>query len=883
MKELLALLCLTAVTISSAQTPVSNDDLTNAYQSRKYTMRAVCHDPSIVIDYITSPSSPVYYIYGSHLGRGKTTATENYQKWTSFKAGEESNGTANSLFADENGNLVNFRNAYDTPAVKTVRNYKGETVDFCDFNAHSWQYTGNSVKGMQWAPDVIYNKKMGKWCMYMSVNGDNWCSSIVCLTSDNIEGPWSYQGPVVMSGFSGKFKHVGYDAADDWKHTDLAIATGATSLPERYKVTTSDNWGNYWPNCIDPCVFYDDDNNLWMTYGSWSGGIYILRLNEDNGLRDYQYTFSYEIDGRETTPGSYSKACTSDPYFGKKIAGGYYVSGEASYIQKIGDNYFLFMSYGGLTSDGGYQMRIFRSNKPEGPYADCKGVSALFKSYRLNYGKDANDNRGVLLMGGYHWDTMPVAELAQGHNSAFTDDKGRSFVVYHTRFNDGTEGHQVRVHQLWLNDEGWIMAAPFEFDGETITDRDIATKESIDDSEIAGDYQLIRHRYYQNVAAKECQTAINIHLDPDGTVSGGETGKWERKEGTDYITLTIGNTVYRGILVRQTVDYTDIPAVCISALSSSSGDRYSNRNCTFQQEIWAVKSDAKAAIKYTLDKLSIPVADGAVINEDLKLTTKGYLGTSVAWTSSDPDILSDTGRINGNGTVTLTMTLTKDHYIYKKAYQITVDKNAAEYVPTYYPESEQKDLNAAWWTNFSTHYYDVEAGKKIRLKFYNYSDEAQNWNSWVLATSNLERGASGYKEYFVLRNDAYGWGDNHNADGISHDFDWNTFTADINGSLVDMTLSLGTDGVVKMESSIKTAGNKVYNYSYNATIPTKPDKIKAFFVNEKSYIDGTSLSGVEEVISQDNESNRIYNILGQPVDENYRGFVILNGKKVLRK
>lgn len=195
----------------------------------------------------------------------------------------------------------------------------------------------------------------------------------------------------------------------------------------------------------------------------------------------------------------------------------------------------------------------------------------------------------------------------------------------------------------------------------------------------------------------------------------------------------------------------------------------------------------------------------------------------------------------------------------------------------------KKDLNAAWWTNFSINYYDVDAGKKIRLKFYNYSDEAQNWNSWVLATSNLERGSSGYKEYFVLRNDAYGWGDCHNADGISHDFDWNTFTADMNGSLVDMTLSLGTDGVVKMESAIKTADNKVYNYSYNTTIPTKPGKIKVFFVNEKSYIDGTSISGVEEVISQDNGDNRIYNILGQPVDENYRGFVIINGKKVLRK
>ena len=80
------------------------------------------------------------------------------------------------------------------------------------------------------------------------------------------------------------------------------------------------HWGEYWPNCIDPCVFYDDDDNLWMSYGSWSGGIYMIRLDKENGLRDYTYTFPYQINGKDATPGSYNQACTSDPYFGKKIA-----------------------------------------------------------------------------------------------------------------------------------------------------------------------------------------------------------------------------------------------------------------------------------------------------------------------------------------------------------------------------------------------------------------------------------------------------------------------------------------------------------------------------------------------------------------------------------
>ena len=195
-----------------------------------------------------------------------------------------------------NGKLINFKDAYTTHVIKKVKNYKGEEVAFGNFDANGWQFKGNTVKGMQWAPDVIYNKTMKKWCMYMSLNGDHWCSSIVCFTSDDLEGPWAYQGPVVFSGFQGTFAHNAYTADDDWKHTDLAVATGETSLPARYQ--TGDSWGSFWPNCIDPCVFYDDDDNLWMSYGSWSGGIFIIRLDKTNGLRDYTYTFPYQISGK---------------------------------------------------------------------------------------------------------------------------------------------------------------------------------------------------------------------------------------------------------------------------------------------------------------------------------------------------------------------------------------------------------------------------------------------------------------------------------------------------------------------------------------------------------------------------------------------------------
>lgn len=895
MKNLLLPIFAFSALSSAAQTTVTDADLQGAYSARQYNKRVVCHDPSIVIDNITNPASPTYYIYGSHLGRGKTTAAENYQEWTVFKA-DESNATAtNSLFCNLSGTLVNYADAYTTHAVTSVKDHAGKTVTFGNFDAHGWQKKGNTVKGMQWAPDVIYNKTMKKWCMYMSLNGDNWASSIVCFTSDNIEGPWKYQGPVVFSGFLGKYAHNGYAAADDWKNTDFTIATGETSLPERYNV--GDKWGSFWPNCIDPCVFYDDQDNLWMSYGSWSGGIFLLRLDKNNGLRDYTYTYPYEVNGKAATSTAASANTTSDPYFGKKIAGGYYVSGEASYVEKIGSHYFLFMSYGGLVSTGGYQMRVFRSDNPEGPYVDCNGTSAVFNRYLMNYSATAVDNRGVLLFGGYKWDPMSGAEIAQGHNSAFTDKEGRSFVVYHSRFTNKGEGHEVRVHQLFLNDEGWIMAAPFEFDGETITNNDIATKASIADTEIAGDYQFLRHEYGQNTEAKAYETPVNIRLNADGTISGAENGKWERTAGTDYIALTIDDVVYRGVLVRQTIDYTNIPAIAIAALSSSSGSTtLGQKSYTKQQEVWAVKADAKAAIKYTANKINLPFDDGTVLEETPVLPTKGKLGTNISWKSSDESILTSDGKVKGQGEVTMTMIVSKDDYVYTKDYTIVVEAEAEKDAAVYFPESMEKNTSAAWWTNFSKDYYTLKKGSKAELKFYNYSNKVANWNNWCLVAANAERGAEGYGEHFVLRNDNYGWftvaGGNTNDNSsnveftLQSEYNWDTFLEDMDGSLVDMNVEF-TGNVVKMTSTITTTTKKVYNYSFSMKLTQPEDKVVLFFVNEGSYIDGSSLAtGINSpyVITKKAEGNgKWYNLNGQQVDSSYKGIVIVNGRKFVNK
>ena len=497
-----------------------------------YTLKRVSvHDPSIVWE----PVSQTYYIFGSHRAAAKTT---DLMSWTAFQAPW---ATATSRDATNSDALAE--------AVK-------------------WSKRGSStysVDGNMWAPDVIWNKAMNKWCMYLSVNGDNWYSSIVLLTSDNIEGPYLYQGSVVFSGF-----HTG----TTYKSTDLEKAIGTqASLPSRYAV--GNGWGRRYPNCIDPCVFYDEDGKLWMSYGSWSGGIWMLELDENTGLRDYNVTYTLTGSG---------DGVTIDPYFGKKIAGGFYVSGEASYIEYIGGYYYLFVTYGGLAAggvasdynNGGYQMRVFRSTTPDGPYKDSQNHDAVFTSYLLNFGPNENDNfRGVNIFGAYtSWGNQAkgnYGERSQGHNSIIAAEDGRTYLVYHTRFQNWGESHQVRVHQVFQSKNGWLVVAPFEYTGEEVKSADIATTQQIATNRIPGKYKLLVHNYKLDHTKKEAASPIDIELKSDGTIAGEAAGTWKIEEGKSYVTLKINNTYYHGVMVEQTLETSDTKTPAFTAIAATTG------------------------------------------------------------------------------------------------------------------------------------------------------------------------------------------------------------------------------------------------------------------------------------------------------------------------
>ena len=512
--------------------------------------RVSVHDPSVVWD----PSSQTYYIFGSHRASAKSKDLMSWTKFTAQWRTETSIAASNAM-------------AFKTHAKKTVV-IDGKEVAFGNFDAFAWSgaYGNWNIDGNMWAPDVIYNKVMNKWCMYLSINGPTWNSSIILLTADKIDGPYLYEGPVVFSGFN-----VTNTATVNYKNMDLELAIGQqASLPARYNV--GNKWGDRWPNCIDACVFYDEEGKLWMTYGSWSGGIWMLELDENTGLRDYNVKYTLSGSGN---------GITCDPYFGKKIAGGYYVSGEASYVEYIGGYYYLFVTYGGLAAggvasdynNGGYQMRVFRSENPDGPYKDANGTDAVFASYRLNFGAKANDNRGMNIFGAYgNWGMQTIgnySERSQGHNSIIAAEDGRTYLVYHTRFQNLGEAHEVRVHQVFQNEDGWLVAAPFEYTGETVKSADIATTQQIATNKIEGCYKLLIHKYKLDHTKKELAQPIDVELNADGSITGGATGRWAIQEGTSYINITLSNLVYKGVMVEQTLEKTNNKVAAFTATAKS--------------------------------------------------------------------------------------------------------------------------------------------------------------------------------------------------------------------------------------------------------------------------------------------------------------------------
>lgn len=530
------------------------------------------HDPSIFKD----PISGKYYTIGTELGMA---VSEDLQAWSATTSGV---------------------------------NLLANGIDELD-EAFTWT-NGDKTIGNVWAGDMIYNKEMKKYCMYVSVNcggGYGYRTAIAMLSSDQVTGPYKYEGLIVCADFT----------KGDIAQTNIMSALGITSedeIPSYYydasETTGTDSayYKNNFPDCIDAAPFYGEDGNLYMVYGSFTcyGGIHLLKLDPKTGLRSAAY--------------NYEKTDDSDPYFGKKLTN---KAGEGPYIQQVkssksstGSYYYLWTSSGLLRGTGTYHMTMFRSENVDGPYVDMNGTAAT-------------SGGGILSAYNYKFSFMDMAYTAMGGNSALVDDDGKIFLVYHNKFEDNSPNpgtHMLKIHQMYENEDGWLVTSPYEYHGETI-------KDSYTKDEVVGNYEFVIHRMNtaQNYGNYNYNKSVAVKLNADGSISGNINGTWTLKG--NQIEIKEGSTTYKGVVVEQYEDDGNTGNVTSkdkTLVITALGDNQIN--------IWGSKITAtdKEAVTYDMAQVSIP----DTLTEDYVLPTSGMYGSEITWTSNSDAITIEDGK-----------------------------------------------------------------------------------------------------------------------------------------------------------------------------------------------------------------------------------------------
>jgi arabinan endo-1,5-alpha-L-arabinosidase len=176
-------------------------------------------------------------------------------------------------------------------------------------NGLSWwgPYNGNTKKA--WAPDI--HDWNGRAIVYYAVSTFGSKNSAIGLaTATSIaKGDWVDHGVVLSSNSSSDF------------------------------------------NAIDPNFFVDSSGQPWLTYGSWSTGIYTTRV---------------------------------DPTTLKPTGSRYHLAADSSgienpFIMKNGSYYYLFVSKGTCCAGANstYHISYGRSTSVTGPYVDKNGVNML--------------------------------------------------------------------------------------------------------------------------------------------------------------------------------------------------------------------------------------------------------------------------------------------------------------------------------------------------------------------------------------------------------------------------------------------------------------------------------------------------------------------------
>lgn len=260
--------------------------------------------------------------------------------------------------------------------------------------------SGGRMPNGIWAPYIM--KQGDKFRLYYAVSifGAN-TSYIGLATSKSPMGPWKQQGYVVRTDKNNKM------------------------------------------NAIDPTMAKDPKTGKeWLIYGSFFHGIYCLQLNPETGL--------------SLKPGDHGKVIARRADGSTQII----EAPEVTYNPKL-KKYFLFVSYGPLFTH--YNVRVGRSDNPDGPYYDYFGHNMA-----------EPENNYPVLTYAYRFRHHP-GWAGVGH-CGLLDDNGQFFMFHQGRLAPSNEMMDLHVRKVFWTPSGWPVVSPERYDAipqSSITKKDI--------------------------------------------------------------------------------------------------------------------------------------------------------------------------------------------------------------------------------------------------------------------------------------------------------------------------------------------------------------------------------------------------------------------------
>ncbi len=311
-----------------------------------------------------------------------------------------------------------------------------------------------------------------------------------------------------VSAFAKSISYLGLAESDSpigpWEMKGCVVKTDSTSVM----------------NAIDPSIVITEQGEHWMVYGSYFGGLYAVQLNSETGLAlkegDQGHCIARRANGKKDN----------------------IEAPEIIYHPEL-KQYYLFVSYDPLMTT--YNVRVGRSDKPEGPFYDMFGADM----------KDETNNYPILTHP-YRFRNHP-GWAGTAHCGVVKN--GETYYLMHQgRLSPGNHMMDLHVREIFWTPDGWPVVSPERYAAIPQT--------SFISADFVGDWEVIMihdSKYERELWAgqilwgegelreNEVNVSVLYSFKEDGKIVGEQEGNW-KYDPEKGLTVQLGEEVIEGLI-----------------------------------------------------------------------------------------------------------------------------------------------------------------------------------------------------------------------------------------------------------------------------------------------------------------------------------------------